>query len=210
MSTTAFDLTDKDAVPLNYFIALLPTIPLEEQLTITGKSTVTAIKRALVFAGISVKSTTTEGDITTYTAVRPDKNKLQSKPIEKEEKKAAAPASAPTTGQFSSWGIDPNKQSTTIDESELLKDTVTETKQFDCGTGEGPKKACKNCTCGLADQEVADAQAAQEKKEGSGGCGSCALGDAYRCAGCPSLGKPAWKTVNGKAIRLNTEDATVQ
>jgi len=204
MST--IDLTSQTTIPLNHFISLLPTIPFDEEIVVTGKATNTAIKRALVFAGLSIRSTQIADDATTYTIIRPNKNKTQAKPIET----ASSTTAAPAQNEFAGWGIDPTKTASTVDETELLKDTVTETAQFDCGTGTGPKKACKNCTCGLADQEVADAQSQQEKKEGTGGCGSCSLGDAYRCAGCPSLGKPAWKTIDGENIKINTEDPTVQ
>eukprot|EP00461_Guttulinopsis_vulgaris_P002009 UN02010 len=196
-----YDLLDQDTIPLNYFTKLLSEIPVDSTITIKAKSS-TVIKRAVIFAGLSIKDTQVDGDVTTYTVTRPNKEKLQSKPI---AAAAPAPVAAPAG---TSWGIDPNVKAATVDEGELLANTVTETKEFDCGTGEGPRKACKNCTCGLADQEVAEAQQAEQKK-GSGGCGNCALGDAYRCAGCPSLGKPAWETVTGEKIKLNAEDPSL-
>jgi hypothetical protein len=68
----------------------------------------------------------------------------------------------------------------------------------------GGRKACDNCTCGRADAERDEAE--REKKNAGGkdknnkppmiqtsSCGKCGLGDAFRCASCPYLGKPAFK-----------------
>jgi anamorsin len=65
----------------------------------------------------------------------------------------------------------------------------------------GGRKACDNCTCGRADAEKAST--VSENTHGnskpavaaipSSSCGKCGLGDAFRCASCPYLGKPAFK-----------------
>jgi len=64
----------------------------------------------------------------------------------------------------------------------------------------GGRKACDNCTCGRAEREAmerAGGGAADENQPRqqvpSSSCGNCAKGDAFRCAGCPFLGKPAFK-----------------
>mmetsp|Transcript_3503 Transcript_3503/g.5814 ORF Transcript_3503/g.5814 Transcript_3503/m.5814 type:complete len:288 (-) Transcript_3503:69-932(-) len=59
----------------------------------------------------------------------------------------------------------------------------------------GGRKACDDCTCGRKEREAADEE---EKKTADlphpkSSCGNCAKGDAFRCAGCPYLGKPAFK-----------------
>jgi len=94
-----------------------------------------------------------------------------------------------------------------INEDELLIDEG-EVKKFsnpsDCLT---KPKACDNCTCGRAELELG-AQAAQKKLEGGdikSSCGKCYLGDAFRCAGCPYLGQPAFEPGDVLTIKLGDQ-----
>jgi len=96
-----------------------------------------------------------------------------------------------------------------VRESDLVKPDMEKIRS-DCGAGKQGGRACKNCTCGRAEQE------AKEKAEGGpkskltlemlenpgieSSCGSCALGDAFRCAGCPYRGLPVFKP--GEKITL--------
>ena len=109
----------------------------------------------------------------------------------------------------------------TIDPEALLTDADRERPQAACSpiANGAPrrKKACKNCTCGLAEleqEEIAQSRvvvldgaesgetmevqmsekerllaAAAAAPKATSSCGSCYLGDAFRCSSCPYRGK---------------------
>lgn len=61
-------------------------------------------------------------------------------------------------------------------------------KKTDCVT---KPKPCKNCSCGRAEKEANGSNSANNANSSS--CGRCYLGDAFRCAGCPYKGMPAFE-----------------
>ena len=65
-------------------------------------------------------------------------------------------------------------------------------------------KPCADCTCGkkeLFEGAKADGHI-KELENGAveSACGKCYLGDAFRCASCPYLGKPAFEA--GDKVKL--------
>jgi anamorsin len=87
------------------------------------------------------------------------------------------------------------------------KEAATAAVESNGAGGCAPKKrACKNCSCGRAEEEAAAAEAgangggasqaeagAEAEAAKSSACGNCYKGDAFRCAGCPYLGMPAFE-----------------
>ncbi|EEZ99063.1 anamorsin homolog [Tribolium castaneum] len=105
------------------------------------------------------------------------------------------------------WKLDDADEGETIDPDNLLDDE--DLKKPDpsslrvCGTT-GKRKACKDCSCGLADELAQEAKAGQlvdTTDAPKSSCGNCYLGDAFRCASCPYLGMPAFKP--GEKIQLS-------
>lgn len=120
------------------------------------------------------------------------------------------------------WAV--SEDSSTINSESLLTPEdrvrpVPTCAPADAGDAIRRKRACKGCTCGLAEFEAEEAaripvvvldtstdndggsvrtmskedreklrQAALNAGKATSSCGSCFLGDAFRCAGCPYLG----------------------
>jgi len=88
------------------------------------------------------------------------------------------------------------------------------------------RRACKDCTCGLAQRLEAEDKTKRDNADAAlssiklqaddlaevdftvpgkvGSCGNCSLGDAFRCDGCPYVGLPAFKP--GEEVRLLNND----
>jgi len=99
-----------------------------------------------------------------------------------------------------------------VNENDLLDADVVEKKveSGDCST---KRRACKGCSCGRAEME-ADMESKGIKIDDlddttempTSACGNCYRGDAFRCASCPFLGKPAFEKGNEKVILSLSDD----
>lgn len=90
-----------------------------------------------------------------------------------------------------------------ITEEELLRPEDLVRPQVANGSSDatcGKAKACENCTCGRAEGQGPQKLTKEMLDNPTSGCGSCGLGDAFRCAGCPYRGLPAFEM--GKKIEL--------
>jgi len=127
-------------------------------------------------------------------------------------------------------------EDTLLDEDDLARPIV---QPAECRPKPGKRRrACKDCTCGLAQRIEAEDKAKRDKADQDlatlksnqpavslpkfsasdlndaevdftvqgkvGSCGNCALGDAFRCDGCPYTGLPAFKP--GEEVRLRLGD----
>jgi hypothetical protein len=76
------------------------------------------------------------------------------------------------------------------------------------------KRACANCSCGRREMEEAEEAGLprpkvtdEELAKMKSSCGNCHKGDAFRCAGCPFLGKPAYDSSEVPLASTSTDGA---
>ncbi|KAK1700579.1 cytokine-induced anti-apoptosis inhibitor 1, Fe-S biogenesis-domain-containing protein [Colletotrichum godetiae] len=146
----------------------------------------------------------------------------------------APPVSAPPAGvgfvDFSDDLDMDDDDDDLIDEDTLLTDADLSRPiniPPECAPKAGKRRrACKDCTCGLAERLAAEDDAARASADKAlaavklgaddlaevdftvqgkvGSCGNCALGDAFRCDGCPYIGLPPFKP--GEEVRILNND----
>ncbi|KAL2129813.1 hypothetical protein VTI74DRAFT_7283 [Chaetomium olivicolor] len=143
---------------------------------------------------------------------------------------AAAPAGVGFVDFSDDLDLDAEDDEDVIDEDTLLtEDDLRRPIQQppECQPQPGKKRrACKDCTCGLAQRMEAEDKARRAKAEKdlntlklksedlneldftvpgkTGSCGSCYLGDAFRCSDCPYIGLPAFRPGEEVKILNNT------
>ncbi|XP_066206272.1 anamorsin-like [Saccopteryx leptura] len=120
--------------------------------------------------------------------------------VAKKSSPYAKPAVDPAAARL--WTLSANdmedESSDLIDSDELLdpedweKPDPASLRAPSCGEGK-KRKACRNCTCGLAEELEKEKSKEQMSSQPKLACGNCYLGDAFRCASCPYLGMPAFK-----------------
>eukprot|EP00531_Pseudo-nitzschia_arenysensis_P004927 CAMPEP_0116137434 /NCGR_PEP_ID=MMETSP0329-20121206/12246_1 /TAXON_ID=697910 /ORGANISM="Pseudo-nitzschia arenysensis, Strain B593" /LENGTH=263 /DNA_ID=CAMNT_0003632349 /DNA_START=95 /DNA_END=886 /DNA_ORIENTATION=- len=121
------------------------------------------------------------------------------------------------TLNLDNFGMGDDDDADMIDEDGLLEDEMLapppalnaqSAKEDDCAG----RKPCDNCSCGRAEvyaaEQAAGADSRPEPKAAvpSSACGKCNLGDAFRCASCPFLGKPAFKAGEEHVVLQMTDD----
>jgi len=157
-----------------------------------GSSSATFAKTALLLSGfVDQEVKTVEGGVVIYEAKKPEWSTGASASVS-----IAKPASTSTTTK--TWKLAVDDEDDLVDEDSLLDDglVVPQGAAATTGDGEGcgPKKrACKNCTCGLAEKEAGGSSSSSTGTSSTPSCGNCYKGDAFRCGGCPFLGMPAFE-----------------
>jgi len=166
----------------------------------TNEVILQSVHTSLTLAGLTAESELKDSGITTVTArlknssamtAQPIKNNVAKLLLEKveddliDEDDLLALEGNASSGLVAPPAVDVEERKKALD---------------DCGG----RKPCDNCTCGRAELEANEAAATSAPA--SSGCGNCAKGDAFRCAGCPYLGKPAFKEGEEHLVLDLTDD----
>merc|ERR1711977_166489 len=102
------------------------------------------------------------------------------------------------------WTVQGDENEDLMDEDDLLTQDEINAKPVlpECGPKSEGKKACKNCSCGYAEELDKAVESGEVPVKSA--CGSCYKGDAFRCATCPYRGMPAFEP--GEKVQLTLED----
>lgn len=202
LDITRIVINDESDTIGSLFSALKPS----GKLTIEGKTTIDEVEKKNMFldlqlAGYLINENIEDGDDKKIEASKPDWNLGVS---------TAVKIDKPVNSVWSMDAADEDEE--LVDENELFNDNIEVKKVSGCDGEDaepGSRRACKNCSCGLKEEEDAAIEAGikLDPSDVKSACGNCSKGDAFRCAGCPSRGKPAWNVDdNSNKVMLNMDD----
>lgn len=178
----------------------------------SAQATEEALKRNLLLAGFTGVEASTGAGALKVVASKPSWETGAKAAIALKPKAApTAPANGAGSAAAAAWKFAADDDDELIDEDELLTEEDLKRPSVpaaadDCEVGASGRKACKNCSCGRAEAEAAGVKVelTQEMLDNpQSACGSCGLGDAFRCASCPYKGLPAFQP--GKRIQLGSD-----
>lgn len=159
------------------------------EIRVEGSDVVAAtrmIHTSLLLAGFKAASERREGDWRILQAVRKETTSTTSQPIRRL-----------VTNNKTTAVIDDDDEDDLIDEDDLLTVLAAPNmtpRTIAVGDDCSGRKPCDDCSCGRADgQQQQQSLSKKALVQKTSACGSCAKGDAFRCASCPFLGKPAFK-----------------
>jgi hypothetical protein len=210
------DVADLPTFPVTFISSLVPYIAKDGEVSVQidnadqpseTKQDYSNVKTAFLLAGLTLTRETWGSDGHKSFVATLGEADITSKPVSLPKKKSS---------KFSNADADADDQ--ILDEDALLESAgslvplpaapanLPGSSSDDCSG----RKACDNCSCGRADNEAAAARGEISKEEfeaaPTSACGSCGKGDAFRCAGCPYLGKPAFKAGEESKVMLETTD----
>ena len=174
----------------NWVPLLTPNAHIE--IKVNGEGDLKPIHTSFLLAGLKASSERVgQAGLRILVAERKAKTSTQSKPIQ-----IAKPQSITNDDNL-------------LDEDDLLADeleapsmTPRQVNGDDCAG----RKPCDDCTCGRSERESASEEKKEQTPINTSNCGNCAKGDAFRCAGCPYLGKPAFKAGEEHLVLDLTDD----
>lgn len=181
-----------------------------------GHKDTSSIHTGILLAGLTAESERMEGD-----------NRVITSNYKPPQTNTSNVAKIKSSAIKINLDLDDGDEDLMINEDDLLNDVVNvnlglnappvmearpKSSMDDCGG----RKACDDCTCGRKEMEennengdaTVNGNGTQREviKDMKSACGNCSKGDAFRCAGCPFLGKPAFKDGEEHLVLDLTDD----
>lgn len=185
-------------------------------LQVSSNADVAPLHTSIMLAGLTPQSEKTDDGKISITSIYKPKSKRSSAAIKINSKNKITKKIQPAAVKLNLGDL--TDEDDLIDEDDLLSSTpngINAPEEVDMAERQkalddcGGRKACDDCTCGRKEMEESGdggTNTASASQINTSACGNCSKGDAFRCAGCPFLGKPAFKAGEEHLVLDLTDD----